>query len=860
VAKTITRALVVLPYRALVEEKAKFLTSLLRHYNAEQALCTGRNEQMKWTGPLKVQAQTGDRKGGLKDARIIVATIEKASNIVTKMMEKGRIHELRVVTVDEVHMIDSDRGALVEKMLTMLKFLRLQDVGKETSTTSASTVLAHGQHTTSTIWHPNVDTQVVCMSATIPNLDEIGGWLHGKVYVSQYRPVALSEYICMSRNRTLELVKHTPGSNCIVPSGKDADQPPQMRLLGAPTREDPDNFVRLCAECVRGGAQVLAFTMSKARAESMAGLLTRVLPKRLLELDAEAHDAKMQENKQALELQTVNASKTHMRTQLAVHLTTLHAPAKLCDAVSAGIAWHHASLSDEVRREIENAYLAGTVAVLSATSTLAAGVNLPARRVIFRDPFTFDGSFLLTKDYKQMAGRAGRAGKEAFGESIMMYADAKHRDRVLSLVQSDIPRSVSRLLSGRSSPNSKAETTAVDRLMSGQDDGLCRLVLDAISSGLATTRVALRRLAGCTLWEEQHAKYGEPGGMNVPCVRERLDEVLDFLVHERLVAPKHAGVAKLSAAATALNEGLDLDTRNEDSIPLDTTPLGRGASISGLGPAEALRVYEDLARARKCFVVADYLHALFVIAPSFQNSFLAIDWACAINIYNRLTDVQRRIADLVSIRVDALQYMKNNRISSLSDIVNKRLDGVLFSREDAITLSRFFAAYALRRLAIGDCTVDRLADILQCRSGDLQLLQKTARSFSGQCVAFAKELHWGSVETILKEAFKLVSARLPPRLADLMKIKSMTRQAAEALASAKIRSAEDILRCDTTRLVDIFSLRAAFNPLRSAAEIPDYTSFADMLLRDARDCAASLSDTGEEETAHLDGVRTPSVS
>lgn len=74
----------------------------------------------------------------------------------------------------------------------------------------------------------------------------------------------------------------------------------------------------------------------------------------------------------------------------------------------------------EEREIIETCYRKGLLRVLTATSTLAAGVNLPARRVIFRQP-RIGRDFIDGTRYKQMAGRAGRTGIDTKGESVCPF-------------------------------------------------------------------------------------------------------------------------------------------------------------------------------------------------------------------------------------------------------------------------------------------------------------------------------------------------------------------------------------------------------------------------------------------------------
>jgi helicase len=98
-----------------------------------------------------------------------------------------------------------------------------------------------------------------------------------------------------------------------------------------------------------------------------------------------------------------------------------------------GTAFHHAGLTNQQRSLIENAFKEGTIRIMAATPTLAAGINLPAWRVIIRDLkrySRFGGmDYIPVLEIHQMAGRAGRPRWDNEGQAILMAkseSEARH--------------------------------------------------------------------------------------------------------------------------------------------------------------------------------------------------------------------------------------------------------------------------------------------------------------------------------------------------------------------------------------------------------------------------------------------------
>jgi helicase len=114
-------------------------------------------------------------------------------------------------------------------------------------------------------------------------------------------------------------------------------------------------------------------------------------------------------------------------------------PTKQCErlarCVKKGIAFHHAGLAPKQREIIEANFKKGVIKIICCTPTLAAGVDLPAYRVIIRDLKRFSDTgwggmaSIPVLEYLQMAGRAGRPKFDNVGEAIILAAKEGDKER-----------------------------------------------------------------------------------------------------------------------------------------------------------------------------------------------------------------------------------------------------------------------------------------------------------------------------------------------------------------------------------------------------------------------------------------------
>jgi helicase len=343
-----SKAVYIVPLKALASEKFDDLSEL----------CSAAG--------LTVGLGIGDASAEAKkieECDVLVCTSEKLDSLMRNRSEM--MANVSIVIADEFHLMnDATRGPTLEINLTRLRHLRPK-------------------------------AQIIALSATVGNCQDLATWLDATLILSDWRPVAL-EY---STFHDLHLEPRLVQSSAMSSDGESL-QPP--REIEGPKSHPTWVVVN---DTLDQDGQVLVFVGTRRSAQSEALKLSKRVAKRLVKEDPD--------RLKKLEI-FANSLEGRQQTAMAERLAT---------AIRGGVAFHHAGLTHGQRKAIEGAFKEGLLVCLTATPTLAAGVNLPARRVLVRDLKRWDDGMsrpLPVMEVRQMLGRAGRPKYDDFGEAWVL--------------------------------------------------------------------------------------------------------------------------------------------------------------------------------------------------------------------------------------------------------------------------------------------------------------------------------------------------------------------------------------------------------------------------------------------------------
>ncbi|MEC8632273.1 MAG: DEAD/DEAH box helicase [Candidatus Thermoplasmatota archaeon] len=448
---------------------------------------------MGWSVGLGIGDATAEAKN-IDECNILVCTSEKLDSLLRHRAEL--VSDVCCVVADEFHLMnDGTRGPTLEINLTRLR-------------------------------HIKPDAQIIALSATVGNSPDLASWLDATLIQSDWRPVAL-EYATFHDFHIEPRKIQSPGDD-----GDHGKLSPPRDLEGLKSHP----VWSVVDDGLTQGAQVLMFVGTRRSAQSEAKNLAKRVRKRL-----------EKENPERLSALKELAEKLTGRSQsnLAEQLAT---------CLSSGVGFHHAGLTNAQRKDVEAAFKDGLLVALTATPTLAAGVNLPARRVLVRDLKRWDDGMsrpLPVMEVRQMLGRAGRPKYDTKGEA-WVYCKGTDGWEVADAVSD-------RYFFG-----------PIEDISSklASEPALRMHVLASIATGGLVHKGSIEHFFSSTFL-----------GASMPPsqLRERLTSMLDWLVEERFV--RRCGPDEHFTPSWA-NASVDEDEAWDDTVPTWATSAHHTQGVS----------------------------------------------------------------------------------------------------------------------------------------------------------------------------------------------------------------------------------------------------------------------------------------
>ncbi|MFN8632728.1 MAG: DEAD/DEAH box helicase [Chloroflexota bacterium] len=401
------RALYTTPIKALSNQKLRDFRKLLERATERGLLPPGHKAGLL-TGDIVLDP----------DASLLVMTTE----VLRNMLVQGRDtpEQAGVIVFDEVHyMGDPERGTAWEESILLSP--------------------------------PGV--QLICLSATVPNLDEVADWIrsaHGDLtsVSSDHRVVPLEHRYFLDGKA--HLIVDADGRRRSSFKGVGGELARRIQRPGnwgeAPARSwsDEDDQIQSSDER-RPGANKPRERKAAEPWEVLRALEKEQLTPAIYFLFSRRACEEAAESCIALGtvphgMDLVREAKQRL-ADLSPADRSLRQISLLFRLLPRGIAVHHAGLLPVVKMLVEELFQSGRLRAVFATDTLALGINMPARTVAVGEMSKWDGRqhrLLTPNEYRQMTGRAGRRGIDERGVSVILYSPWVSFERTLDIVTGDL--------------------------------------------------------------------------------------------------------------------------------------------------------------------------------------------------------------------------------------------------------------------------------------------------------------------------------------------------------------------------------------------------------------------------------------
>uniref|UniRef100_A0A6J0U9T3 Helicase POLQ-like isoform X2 n=1 Tax=Pogona vitticeps TaxID=103695 RepID=A0A6J0U9T3_9SAUR len=583
--------LMILPYVAIVQEKVTGLSSFgmeLGFLVEEYAGNKGR------IPPIKKRLKKS----------LYVATIEKGHSLVNSLIETGRINDLGLVVVDELHMLgEGGRGAILE--ITLAKII-----------------------------YASKTTQIIGMSATLSNVEDLQQFLKAEYYTSNFRPVKLKEYVKI-QDSIYEV-------DSKAENGLTFSRLLEFKYSSSLQKMDPDHLIALVTEVIPEYS-CLVFCPTKKNCENVAEMICK-------------------------------------------HLN----------------------------------------------------------RVILRAPYVAK-EFLKKNQYKQMIGRAGRAGIDRAGESILIVQE-KDRQLVQNLVCSPLENCYSNLLLEL-------------------NKGIRSLLLSLVGLKIATSLEEIYQFMGITLLSAQPQLLPKEKSLY-----DVTTEVLQWLTQHGL-----------------LKEKVSCDCLQNIQQNLEITPLGQATYKGSVDLTYCDTLYADLKKGLQGLILESYLHLLYLTTPYDMISQCSPDWMIYFKQYSQLSPVEQQVVDIVGVP---------------ESFITKKASGQTIKKDvDSRNVSRLYLSLILHAL-LKETSIWNVAEKFNIPRGFVQSLLNSAASFSSSVLRFCEELgEFWVYKALLTELTTRLTYCVKAELIPLMEVTGVLEARAKQLYNSGYKTLAHLANANPDLLV-----------------------------------------------------------
>ncbi|KAK8898678.1 putative ATP-dependent RNA helicase ddx60 [Tritrichomonas musculus] len=724
---------------------------------------------------------------------IAVCTYEKAHSIINSALFGKYANKIKLVIIDEIHMIGEEhRGAVIEALVVKLLLMKHQP-------------------------------RIIGLTATI-NIDDarlLADWIRGFAFISDTRPSRVKQFVVkcngdlhtinndgVSKQKVTTLVKvenntavrpYSYNGNNNNNQGTSADMlyviDPIRRLLS----RSPDSTV-------------LIFVNRRADTLILGDFISKHI-----------YDSKI---KNLPQLQQASEELLNKRRTLVQELARVSGfvddSIKRC--IINGIGIHHAGLLLEERKLIEAATRNKTISVIVATTTLSAGINIHSvARVFIMNVFRWSpqkGQIPIPNaQFIQMVGRAGRTANRAGEAFVFAHSTLEYEMRTISSLskqkienivphlkdEGELERFFLQCLSTKlvdpingldiflqttlNRPNQSAPTTTTtsDQLNPNQSklfqsnssqpnpiqsnqsqsnpiqsvSSQSNMIQSVSSQSNMIQSVSSQSNLNQSVSSQSNLNQsvsGQIGGNQLYALKDGMSE--KEKICERLVRKKLINASSL--------------------LP---TALGRAIAGSSLSIEDGLILYETIQKIQLDLCLNDEIHLLYLcVSPQIASlvppvAYNNVRW---IYIFEHHKHVIKLITGMNDLQIENMQDYPN--IYGGLGRVNKKID---------TDLDRIYTSVILREL-INETPISEITQKFKIERGTIQSLQMQSATFAGQTSKFCEIIGSGLLATTLNRFRQRLNFAARTELLGLMVVPSITKDIARKLADVGINSPLDL--------------------------------------------------------------------